>query len=298
MQDLSNYFLDFITATGISAPRCIIPDGQIHRFYNGKRSSKTGWYVFNGFAGAVGDWRTGEKHRFYPKDIQALEVDLTELGKRAERLNTQRENEIRAQHAQAKLVAKAVWENSIEVSIHPYLINKSVKSYGLRERCTGELIVPGYNVLDELTTLQFITVKGNKKFLPGSQASGSYFVIGLINDVLCIAEGYATAATIHTATGYAVAVAFNDSNLGKITRICRLKYPKVKKLIVCADDDFETAGNPGLTKARQAAIENHAYLTVPLFHSTRPSKATDFNDMSKIYGNESVKEAIYHAKQI
>lgn len=296
MLDLNNSFLAAITATGMSTPQSIIPDGQIHRFYNGKRGSKTGWYVFNGYAGAFGDWRTGAKHRFHPSDDRTIKFDLDKISKRAAQLTAQREKEIKAQHAKAKITAQEIWKNANEVSVHPYLINKAVQSFGLREHNTGELILPGYNVLDELTTLQFISATGNKLFLPKGQVNGSYFTIGSVKNILCIAEGYATAATIHQCTGYPVAVAFNASNLCKTTTILRLKHTSTK-IIICADDDFETEGNPGLTKAKEAAIENRSYLAIPNFCGTRTSKATDFNDMALAHGSEAVKGVIDNAKQ-
>ena len=49
-----------------------------------------------------------------------------------------------------------------------------------------------------------------KKFLPGGKVDGCFHLLGKEPEKnLCVAEGYATAATIHEATGYAVAVAFN-----------------------------------------------------------------------------------------
>ena len=45
------------------------------------------------------------------------------------------------------------------------------------------------------------------------RVAGLYFQIGVVGQVVCNAEGYATSASIHAATGYAVAVAFNAGNL-------------------------------------------------------------------------------------
>ena len=55
-------------------------------------------------------------------------------------------------------------------------------------------------------------------------------------DVLLLAEGYATAATLHEATGHPCACAFFAGNLKPVTLALRAKYPKIQ-IIVCADAD-------------------------------------------------------------
>jgi len=66
-----------------------------------------------------------------------------------------------------------------------------------------------------LHSLQFIGPSGTKRFLKGGCVAGLCFPIGGAGKVVCIAEGYATDASIDAATEYAVAVAFNASNLGR-----------------------------------------------------------------------------------
>ncbi|MBL0168493.1 MAG: toprim domain-containing protein, partial [Propionivibrio sp.] len=75
---------------------------------------------------------------------------------------------------------------------------------------------------------------------------------------------FATGASIHEATGYPVAVAFNAGNLEPVAKALRAKFPDLR-LIVCADDDVGTAGNPGMTKATAAARAVGALLAVPDF---------------------------------
>lgn len=41
-------------------------------------------------------------------------------------------------------------------------------------------------------------------------------------------------------------------------------------IILCADNDRFTPGNPGVTKAREAAIAVDGYLTVPRFDDLGP----------------------------
>ncbi|MBK8121815.1 MAG: toprim domain-containing protein [Sulfuritalea sp.] len=86
--------------------------------------------------------------------------------------------------------------------------------------------MPIRDTAGELHSLQFIGASGTKRFLKGGRAAGLYFLIGVVGKVVCIAEGYATGASIHAATGYAVAVAFNAGNLGPVTGAIRASYPQ------------------------------------------------------------------------
>jgi putative DNA primase/helicase len=115
------------------------------------------------------------------------------------------------------------------------------------------------------------------------------------NGTLCIAEGYATGASIQEATRHAVAVAFNAGNLLPVARALRKKFPELR-LIICADDDVNRPGNPGLTKAREAAQSVGGLLAVPDYGSNRPEGATDFNDFHQHAGLEAVRAGIELAR--
>ena len=149
----------------------------------------------------------------------------------------------------------------------------------------------------KITSLQFINCDGEKRFLSGGEKGG--YLIGKIEagKPIYIAEGFATGASIHEATGHAVVVAFDAGNLRKIADALRAKYPDAV-IVLCADDDYQTEGNPGLTKATEAARSVGALLAIPDFGANRPDKATDFNDMVSLTGLESVKLAIASAKPV
>ena len=130
--------------------------------------------------------------------------------------------------------------------------------------------------------------------LPICRVKACYFGIGKPNGTLCIAEGYATGASIHEATGFAVAIAFNAGNLLPVAKAIRAKFPDMR-LIVCRDDDHLTNGNPGLTKATEAARSVGGILAVPEFGDDRRVSATDFNDMAQQFGAEAVRRVITNA---
>ena len=132
----------------------------------------------------------------------------------------------------------------------------------------------------------------NTEHQTGGKVDGCFHLFGKEPEKnLCVAEGYATAATIHEATGYAVAVAFNVGNLLPVSKELREKYPETQ-LLICADDDWKTEGNPGLTKAKVAAEEIMGSLAVPTFPSNRSEKDTDFNDLFHLVGSDAVKADI------
>ena len=145
-----------------------------------------------------------------------------------------------------------------------------------------------------LHSLQFIGRDGSKRFLRGGRVAGLHHLLGAISEneaALCVAEGYATAASIHEATGYPVAVAFNAGNLDAVTRALRQAHPH-ERLITCVDDDFETPGNPGLTLASTAARERGALIAVRTFGAGRATGETDFNDLHRTQGLDAVRAAL------
>ena len=127
--------------------------------------------------------------------------------------------------------------------------------------------------------LQFIGEAGSKRFLTGGRVKGCCSLIGEPGDVVCIAEGFATGASVHEATGHAVAFAFDCGNLQSVAKAMRALFPNVQ-IVIAADDDYHTAGNPGLTKARKAAAAIGGLIAVPDFGADRPEDAKDFNDLA------------------
>ncbi|HYS86324.1 MAG TPA: AAA family ATPase [Bradyrhizobium sp.] len=293
--DAPSQFLGAIRSAGLVPPNVVVSDGKLHRFAsNGKRGDDAGWYIFHDDsvpAGAFGDWRTGLSETWHVDIGRRLSPGQeTALRARVEAMRREREVEDAKAKAEAREKATAIWQAAETApEDHPYLVKKSVKAHGLRIH-DGKLVIP---MSDDagLHSLQFIAIDGDKRFLPGGRVSGCYFIIGESEGALCIAEGYATAASIHEATGFAVAVAFNATNLLPAARALRTKFPS-SRIIVCADDDAATEGNPGLTRATAAALAVNGLLVVPDFGTSRPEGVTDFNDLVRLRGEDAVKRAI------
>lgn len=60
----------------------------------------------------------------------------------------------------------------------------------------------------------------------------------------------------------------------------------------------ECDANPGLTKARAAALAVGGFLAVPDFGANRPDGATDFNDLHQLAGPDAVKACIDRAAMV
>jgi putative DNA primase/helicase len=75
---------------------------------------------------------------------------------------------------------------------------------------------------------------------------------------------------------------------------CRpsLKRYARSRLIIAADDDDQTEGNPGVTKAREAAAAVSGVVALPDFGPDRLDGLTDFNDLGRFAGHDRVREII------
>jgi putative DNA primase/helicase len=165
----------------------------------------------------------------------------------------------------------------------------------------GALVVPMHDELGNVCGIQFIYPRGHKRrekigrdkeFWPSGMAMGGTFgVIGPVmrDGVLLIAEGFATAASLFESCGQSVAYAFSANNLAKAGKLLRKKNPRLK-LLFCADDDYLTDGNPGVTAATNATaeIELSAWMKPDFMQDGKDlrdgKKLTDFNDLAMLTG--------------
>ena len=175
---------------------------------------------------------------------------------------------------------------------HPYLRRKAVHAYGVRLDADGRLVVPVFDVDGELQSVQYIDSEGNKRFETDCPMKGGRYLIGEIADVVVVTEGFATGATIHQQTGLPAVCAFSASNLEPVSRSLRDRHPETT-IIIAADDDRFTDGNPGLTKANAAAAAVGGRVVVPAFGAD--STGTDFNDIHVESGGEDVRRTIMSA---
>lgn len=238
-----------------------------------------------------------KEHGFtLPKAGQSSAVpSAAELAER-DRLRTQRQQQDEAareaDHAKAAEHAAVQWADATESGASPYLTRKGVQAHGVRFAPGGWLLIPLRDAAGKLWNLQRIAPTkpasgSDKLFLKGGRKSGLWHLVGDLPAadntgpaVLLIAEGYATAATLHEATGHPVAVAFDAGNLQHVARAVRQMYPAAL-LVVCGDDDRDTENkggtNPGRIKATAAA---KAVRGLAVFPDGLPDGGSDFNDLA------------------
>lgn len=285
-------FREAMTASGLTPPDHIEADGKLHRCSsNGKRNDLAGWYCLHldGVpAGSFGDWRQGYTQTWCSKDASEMtQQERDDHRQRIKAMQAQRDAERQRQQQEAQQAAAQRWEQASPCTGHPYLTRKGVQAHGLRLNGNA-LLIPLRDTTGTLHSLQSITEDGAKRFHGGGRVGGCYHAIGKPDGVVIVCEGYATGASIHEATGHAVAVAFNAGNLQAVAAALHKRHPALQ-IILAADDDHATPGNPGITQARQAALAVGGTVAGPLFHAGRPAGATDFNDLHQLQGLAAVK---------
>ena len=245
-------------------------DGKLQRYRisGDKAGSRNGWVVLYShpvLAGAFGSWKTGETHTWCERTSKPTTVaERAELQRQIRAAQAARSAELASVQASARERAAKLWALAHPATnAHPYLQRKQIGAYGIRQ-LNDALVIAARDVYGGLHTLQFIGADGSKRFLSGGRIVGCYFAIGRPVDSLLLCEGLATASTLHQATGRAVAVAFNCGNLVAVARSLRGKFPALR-MIICADNDFATQGNPGVTHAQAAARAVGGFLAVPRF---------------------------------
>ena len=301
MSDPIELFRLAIAAAGLAPPETINPDGKIHRFSsNGKRGDDSGWYSLHldGIpAGVFGCWREGFSQTWCSKaDNHMTQAERDSHRQRVKASQAQAEADKVQRQQQASESAAALWDKSDPATDHPYLTAKGIKSYGVR-LFGDRLVIPMRDTEGKLHSVQTIEPGGYKRFHPGARVTGCYHSFGKPDGLLTVCEGYATGASIHEATGSAVAVAFGAGNIMAVATALREKYPTLK-IIIAADDDFKTAGNPGVTKATAAAQAVGGFLAVPVFPADRGDKHKDFNDLHQTGGADAVKACIDAAREV
>ncbi len=270
MTDAIDLFKQAMSSAGLSSPDTIIDDGRIHRFStNGKPTRKNCWYVLHTdgthgtAAGAYGDWRVG----FTQKWSSKADSLMTEAGRFAQRervkaMQRQREHDLAQRQRLAAAESLRRWIAATPCTQHDYLTRKGIQPHGTRIE-GHQLLIPMRDTLGKLHSLQTIAPDGTKLFMSNGRVKGCYFGIGKPKGALIVCEGFATGASIHECTGHAVAVALNAGNLEAVAVALRNKYPSLK-IIIAADDDHQTPGNPGMTKAKAAAQATGGSLAAPL----------------------------------
>ena len=207
----------------------------------------------------------------------------------------QREKEAQEKRLRAEKNAARMWADSIPASAdHPYLQKKGLPPLSLRQTKDGILLVPLGNG-GRLVNLQMINQKCEKRFLSGGQVKECFCPIGLMTPAsrVYICEGWATAASVHIATGCPVVSAMTAANLEAVALHIRASLGDTLELVIAGDDDRNTEGNPGKAYALRAALSCNAKVVFPVWPVDAPRHLTDFNDLDLWQRAQQDKESAH-----
>ncbi len=301
-------FGDFIRAQGVKLEGDPIMDGEWHRVkLEGQKGRGNEGGSYKGYldgkpTGLVNNFRDGDGiTKWVATGVTINANERAALQSKWEERKKERADDLNAAHAKASKTAYGLYANNTWAKPKncPYLAQKGVGSYGVKQLDDGKMLIPARDIDGQIHSVQFVTPEG-KSFLKGSRKEGCSHVIDpqktLGKGPIIIAEGYATAASIHEATGRPVVVAFDSGNLTPVAAAYRGRYPKAN-IAIAADDDHKLVAegkpNTGLDKAAKAAeqVGGHV-IAVALSEDQKAKGLSDFDDLRKDAGAEVVKEQI------
>ncbi len=289
MQHLLTQAADAIQAAGIPFD-AIEADGRFHRL----RHADHYWCIANvgafpdgrpwlsvsagdarengGVSKATVTWRSYRPADLTSADRRALRSQQTRQKKEVElRLNDE--------HESARRRACVTWSHA-RPGHHPYLERKAI-SPGNTRVFADELLVPIYHLDGTLLNVQRIKPDGEKHVLPGGRFAETYHPIkfhGHGQQKCLLAEGYATAMTLHVETGHPVICAFCADNMVRLAKRLAREFPTVTDWLVCGDAD-----PVGKAKAIEAARILGGRWVVPDFTGLPAGpKDSDFNDLMRL----------------
>lgn len=294
---------------------------------------KRGWYALheirldNGklaLVGAFGQWHGAEKNT---QKIELRKTDLSAEQRAAIRAriaeDRRRDDARRKREAQrAGIRARNAWTKCAPTWTPPggeptatndYLTRKQVHAHGVRFSSRGNLVIPLTDTHGNVHALQIIyhdpitkKRKGrDKDYWPaGVETRGRFFLLGAPGPIILVAEGYATAATLHEATGLPVAIAFAANNIMPVAQALHDRY-RSARLLICADDDWlgtckaclkltftaddkcthcsadtTLLQNAGVVHSSAAALAVSGAWIAPVFTDRGMRKLTDYNDLA------------------
>jgi putative DNA primase/helicase len=323
-QDHVTQFADALRAAGLTLKGAPLLDDRIHRVdVEGKPGGKDGSYraIIEGDRayGWFQNWLIHQKpvawhadgdHRLTREQRRHLAQE------RADR-DAERAKALQEQHRHVAETCQALWDAADPVDTHPYLTRKGVPSYGLRAGVAGQtvpasrddgtqyvvnlegkLFVPMRDERGKLCSLQYITDDGRKRYHPGGRKEGCHFTIGNLEGVkpICVAEGYATAASVNQLSELPTITAFDSGNLLPVALAYRSALSN-RPIILTGDNDHarerETGldgkpkPNAGKLAALAAANAVGGVAVLPRF--AEDDTGSDFNDLISSVGLEAAQ---------
>lgn len=282
-------------------PGNVVPDGKIHRFRDKdeRTGRKSAWYIAHRSEKAqapiaaciFGSWKRGTKYQWRHESIQH---DPFWERKFLEDLALAKIERERLQRRVAERQQVVFVKCRIANIDHPYILAKGLNSAPhARQDRMGTLLLPMLDVpTDELVNVQRVFRDGKKLFGKSGRFLGTHLRIGnepAQGETLYLTEGYATAVSIHEATGRPAICCWSVNNLENVAKLAKIRWPEAKLAIAADNDQWtkEPIDNPGLTIASKVGGQLNVPVYAPRFVDTH-SKPTDFNDLARLEGRKQV----------
>ncbi|WP_052215198.1 toprim domain-containing protein [Belnapia sp. F-4-1] len=296
-------FGDALRAAGFRLKASPVMDGAWHRApVEGDRGAKKsgryrGYLTGHRPAGFIENFKNPSASGPWKAGVETPRMSRTDRDA-ADALRIARD---RAAEARLETIAQestATWDCAPAAPAdHPYLVAKRIPANGLRVDGRGRLLVPMLDFTGRLRALQTIAPSGRKLFPKGGKVHGLHMLLGEVEPggVLLVAEGFATGATLHQATGHAVAVAFTKSNFVAVARAYGERLQGLRIAFGGDNDHHHPRRDPPLPNVGRDAAETAArdvggVAILPHFepHET----GTDWNDYAAAHGLDAVRAAI------
>ena len=278
-------------AFGLSI-RDIVTTGQFQRVPDnaaGKKNRDGGWYILQEadgiYFGAMGSWYRREQQTYCNRQVHEMTAEQR-IAIHAAQQQALKESE--ARHAAAAEKAEKVIDLAPPADPnHEYLVAKRIKPNGALQRGL-DIIIPAMDLKGKVHSYETIGFDKEKRFLKDGAKRGFFFPMGAISSPIYIAEGFATGATVHEITGSHTVIAFDRTNLGPVATVYREAFPE-HEIIILADNDQWTEGNPGLTDAKEVEKWIKGVKVVYPTFKNLSTKPTDFNDLFILEGIDAVR---------
>ncbi|MCH9562110.1 TOPRIM and DUF927 domain-containing protein [Klebsiella pneumoniae] len=210
-------------------------------------------------------------------DYRAAETDQKAASQRREQMEAdrqQREQERQKQAAEDAEQRRATFarlygemRQSATEGESDYLKSKGLTGFNYPILPDGSLLLALVDGSGAVNAAQTITPQGEKRLLTGSAKRGAYHAVNAPEtpQSVLIAEGLATALSVHLMRPDALAVAAIDAgNLLPVAEVMRRKHPKAQ-IIIAADNDHHQNGeaNTGWEAAEKAALSVAGWVSLP-----------------------------------
>ncbi|EAV5735861.1 DNA primase [Salmonella enterica] len=207
------------------------------------------------------------------------------------------ERELKAQYNRQAAYARRYVSKWPQATAHEYLTRKGIQAApGVRVNNKNELVIPFSNRNGAIRSYQRIPVTGGKdaRILIDSEKTGNWFALGTPRNgqPVLFAEGYATAASLHEATGLPVLMTVDGGNMIAVAENARQKWTQ-SPFIFCADNDHAIRVNKGIVSATKAAELTGGTVIFPAFTDAEKAQGlTDFNDLDASRGRAAFQHVI------